>query len=144
MPELMRFQVARAVQRRRGVLPVIRVGTSEPVLSWLAGAEARELATAFLAERGLGPPTRQYVATSGEAATLEQIRLLAQFLADRDNDPDPAELETFLQERLDGEPSAIAERWNFSASAKRPFFSASAPRLVSASAFPGSSSRTRR
>ena len=97
---------------RRGAIPVLVVGTSAVVAPWLDSDDARSLAAGYLAEQGLGPAVRECLAPEAEAAVLTQVRQLSTFLADRRNNPDPAELEDFLERRLDGAPSAIAQRWD--------------------------------
>jgi len=111
MSELMRFQIARATQRRSGLLPALPVGQSSVVQGWLEGDTAREKAAAFLSKRGLAPPTRRYTAPSGQEVLLEQLRNLDRYLADRDNRPKGEDLQTLLKERLDGDPGQIVKRW---------------------------------
>ena len=111
MSELMRFQVARSVQRRRGQFPALPVGKCEVVQGWLESENARENAAAFLSERGLATPTQRYTAPAGQESALDQLRALDQYLATRENHPEPKEFQKYLKETLDGEPKQMVERW---------------------------------
>lgn len=113
MNEVLRFRIARAPQRV--VVPAYTqlVLTEGPALQeWLNGDALRDLAQNYLAELGLLPPARRFAHPDPNiSAALSQLRWLDQVFVEHDNRVAWADIQQQVDDRLDGDPRNVGERW---------------------------------
>lgn len=105
--EVMRFRVARAPQRRcKSAFPSFEVTRPDELVDWLAAAE---LASAFLAERGLAAGARRF---NADVPSLPLLRSLDCLLLTHGDEIEPGRVQHELRELADdAELDVVLEMW---------------------------------